>query len=211
MDRFVRLMARKQWQRPLYIALCVSLVLLLTITLFAPSVIAWFKSFLTIHNDGQLTNYITTTEYSTNGSSWTTLEPGAAIEVSAADAAKLQIRVSYTGIHKAYVRVKLHGDYVNRHSGTHLPAPEDTELFEPSGGSGWVFSKGYYYYTTKLGKSSDGTAAASKQQLNTFKVSASLPADASMYQEYDAKIYVLVDAVQTDRYDELWGLSSLPF
>ena len=212
MDRLVKILARKQWQRPLYIALCISMVLLLTITFFAPSVIAWFKSFIVVKNDGQLTNYTIKTEYSLDGSSWSTYTAGTPIAVSSADASKLQIRVSYTGIHKAYLRVKLHGDYVNRHSGTHLSVIDGTSLFSPSGGSGWKLSNGYYYYTSKVGKSNvDGSKSASTQVLSAFKVVSSLPSDASAYQEYDTELYVMVDAVQTDRYDELWGLSSLPF
>jgi len=210
MVRLAKALSRKRLERPLYIILCISLALLLTITFFAPSVIAWFKKFISVNNDAQLTNFVTKIEYSLNGNAWNTVSPDDPIRIHSENIGNLQIRISYSGIHKSYLRVKLHGDYVNRHSGTHLPSSE--ELFTPTGGTGWQLSDGYYYFTSRLGMSSvTGEEATTTQTLGAFKVSSSLPAGASSYQEYDVELYVMVDAVQCDRYDELWGISPLSF
>ncbi len=213
MNRLVLVLSDERLKRPLCIALCVTLSLLMLICMFAPPLMAWFKTSETVHNAAQISNFVTNVQYTTKAnptadSDWKSVQAGAPIEITKEQVGALKIRVGYTGMHKAYLRVKLFGDYMNRHSKTHLSTPQETPPFTPVEAAGWLLhTDGYMYYTQTLG-SSEGSLT----YLPTFSVDSDISVyNASEHQEYNAKIYVLVEAVQTDRYDELWNLSSLPF
>ncbi len=177
---------------------------------------AWFKNVLEIENPAQLTNFITKTEYSFDGTQWTELSAGQAITVSVPnsgvtnDLSKLQVRVSYQGHSAAYIRASVQGNFYNVNTGTYLPQPESFWSLSEKNTSlnQWISSDEYIYFASRVSKYDTMTALPSDLCVNAkFDELGTI----SRYQEYEGKVYIIVEAVQPDRYAALWGIDTLPF
>ncbi|MBQ3069842.1 MAG: hypothetical protein IJD01_07865 [Clostridia bacterium] len=194
----------------LMISALLSAVLLVTLMLSTPYVMSWFKNKLEVPQPARISNFVTQVEYyNADSAVWTDLDAGAPIVLSPDAISSLKIRVTYQGFSQAYVRAKVFGSFKNKHTGTFLPQGED--LWTLGTNSKWVSSEGWLYYPEVLG--SIGTSSSDTKILEEFTVSVNTASldDASDHQEYLSEVYILVDAVQPDRWQAHWGISTLPF
>ena len=172
---------------------------------------AWFIEKDTIRNESTLSNFQTQVEYSIDGSSYTKLAQGGAIAVTPDNVNTLKIRISYKGVSQAYMRVKLYGSFYNKNSGTYLPQAAENDFRKFQNNSSWVLNDGFYYYKQKLGNDRS-THLSSFKTISTLTMQVDVSSlNKSQYQDYAGNLYVIVDAVQPDRYQPLWGIESLPF
>lgn len=185
-----------------------SVVLAFSLVLCATQFYAWFRNFLTEENEADISNFLTQVQYSFNETDWSTYSSEQPITVTAENLENLQVKVQYQGQSAAYLRMTVYGNFYNKNTGTVLPIPDSFWSLVPASesDSNWVISDdGYGYYKQRLEQPPHGI------DLETFGVRAALPEDRSLYQEYEGKLYIIVDAVQPDRYPAFWGISELPF
>ncbi len=191
----------------LMISALLAAVLLVVVMLSTPYAVSWFKNKLEVPNPAILSNFVTEVTYSTNGTDYATLEAGDAIVLSPEQLSNLRIQVGYQGFSQAYLRVSVFGSFKNKNTGTFLP--QSDAFWMLTGNDSWVAdtSGEYLYYSALLEKTDTMTALAA------FTLSADIASlgDISAHQNYESELYVLVDAVQPNRYQEHWGIAELPF
>lgn len=189
-------------------------LLLFSLVFLGTQTVAWFKNHKTIDDPAILTNFEPTVHYSFNGTNFEEFTAGTPIKITPddfKDGKTLQLHVSYTGESAAFVRVMVSGSFKNEYTGTYLPQPEN---FWSLSGDNWVTEGEYTYFTQLLEKSDDSTTMEKVESklLNVLYVSTDLSklGKISEHQKYSGELYVIVDAVQPDRYDEIWGITTIP-
>lgn len=188
----------------LLVSAVMAAVLLITLLLIGTQTVAWFKSFDVVENDAALSNFVTLVEYSFNATEeqpvWESVSDGEAIPVTPDKLDDLSIRVNYQSAHHtAYARVSVFGSFYNIHTGTYLPQEEPFWSFVEYDNS-WTLSDSYLYYNQKL----ETTGESDTLTLSPFSVQATFPESVSEHQDYQGDLYVIVDAVQPDRYPVFW-------
>lgn len=190
----------------IFVSAVMAAVLLVTMLLIGTQTVAWFRSVDTFTNDAQISNFVTAASYSQDGgATWTLLQSGDAIITTPDTVNDLQLQISYHGEHAAYLRVSVYGSFYNADTDTYLPQPVDFWSFDGYDSADWLAHEGYLYYTHKLADSAAVTT------LPSFSILAALPDEISAYQDYEGELYIVVDAVQPDRYPVFWGVSALPW
>ncbi len=192
----------------LFISAVMAAILLISMLLIGTQTVAWFKSYTVVTHPAEFSNFVTSVEYSLDGDSWTAVNADKPIPLTIDTVDDIQIRVSYKSAHHtAYLRVSVFGGFYNRNTKTYLPLSENAWSFTTTGLTKWSSLNGYLYYKELL-NTPDGTDIL---QLETFRLNATLPQNISSHQAYNGELYVIVDAVQPNRYQELWGITKLPW
>lgn len=208
----------------LVIGACVSVAALILILFFDSLIGAWFQSTISVDNPALLSNFETKVFYAFEGGAESLLSADEAISVTPDTVEQLQFRVEYRGESAAYLRVRVQSEFYNTISGTRLPQTEDLLALSNSS-TKWCADNGYLYYTERLGDNSQtngstvpsGTTVTAPATVfspldGVFSLSADFSAlMPSERQQYEGQLYVMVEAVQPDRYPEFWNLSTLPF
>lgn len=228
---FLQLIKKNTQFRSSLLTMVLALVSVLSILLAMFQVTAWFKNFENASTDAVLTNFETKVEYSVGNDLWIELSPDSPIPVVLSENAvipdatridgvsvtpnSLQLRITYTGKSNAFLRLSAYGSFQNADTKTYLPQSDD--LWSVSG-TNWQLSNGYIYYKKEVGCVHNETASVGSytktHTLETLTVtldSAKLASVISSRQDYQGDLYIHVDAVQPDRFQEYWGISQLPF
>ena len=213
------------------LTMLLSLVAVLSIFLAMFQVTAWFKNTETASTPAVLTNFETTVEYSVGNNVWKPLSDGKSIpviinnntvklDVTRIDDVSvtpdhLQLRITYRGKSDAFIRLSTYGSFQNADTDTYLPQADG--LWNLSG-TNWINNDTYLYYTKIVGCTHDETASVgSYQETHTMETmtvtidSSKLADSISPHQDYKGDLYIHVDAVQPDRFQEFWGITELPF
>ncbi len=209
MNKVKQVFSTQSMFRSLLIIASISMAILLFSVMFADPLIAWFTNTNSVNNPAKITNFVTTTTYSVNGTSKTVNSNGAIIfDVPAnKSAVTIQTTVSYRGESAGYVRVKFCGTYYNKSTKTILPIPNGTNFVDVTTPNGWVDGgDGYWYYPTLLNKK----ATAAKLAAITLKTNTAVYSSMSTLQAYEGEFYAIVDVIQPDRINAFWGRSALP-
>lgn len=186
-----------------------SAVLLVCSMICAHQVNGWFIAQHTVSNPAKLTNFVTAVECSKDGGlTWVSDAEEYPFIITPDNVDDVQIRVSYRGESAAYLRVSLFGGLYNKHTGTYLPQSDAFWSFDSN--ATWLHADRYLYYPEKLEK---------KPEFSTLQPTFGIDADLeslgtiSEHQQYEGKLYVIVDAVQPDRYSVHWDIpvGGLPF
>ncbi len=194
----------------LMLSAILSALLLIALMVSTPYVMSWFKFKEDVPQPARISNFVTQTEYyNADTGVWTELEAGTPIRLSPESISSLKVRVTYQGFSQAYLRATVFGSFKNKHTETVLP--QGDVLWTLGTNSKWVSSDGWLYYPEVLG--SIGTSSSDTKILEEFTVSVNTASlgDISDHQEYLSELYILVDAVQPDRWQAHWGISTLPF
>ncbi len=229
---FFSLLLQKNKQfRSSLLTMILALVSVFTLLLAMFQVNAWFKNFQTAETDAVLTNFDTKIEYSVGSNTWKVLEDNtgipliiqgdtAKLDVSRIDGitttpSTLQIRITYTGKSNAFIRFSAFGNFYNADTKTYLPQKDG--LWSVTG-TNWVKNNGYWYYKQKVGCAHNETLSVGSfsdtHVLKTLTVTldtTKLASTISPHQDYQGDLYFYVDAVQPDRFQEFWGIETLPF
>lgn len=184
------------------ISALLSAVLLVSMVVCGFQVNAWFRARLEIENPVQITNFVSSVEYSFDGNSWRSLANSSSISVTPDNIDDLRIRVFYKGESAGYLRVKAYSTFKNADTGTVLPQLENTFIQWKSTSAKWVLNGDYIYYDSLLSKKEN----ASVLPVLTVGSDMSFLSDRSDYQDYSGEVYVIVDTVQPDRYETLWKI-----
>ncbi len=192
----------------LFISAVMAAVLLMSMLLIGTQTVAWFKSHTVVEHPGEFSNFITLVDYSLDGKSWVTVDATKPIPVTLDTLDDIRVRVTYKSAHHtAYLRVSLFGGFHNQNTGTYLPLTADCWSFSKGESNKWMTSGDYLYYTQLL----DTPASSDTLILDTLQVNMTKPANISNHQAYSGELYIIVDAVQPNRYTQLWGIDRLPW
>ncbi|MBQ9413564.1 MAG: hypothetical protein IJU16_00390 [Clostridia bacterium] len=198
---------------PFRITLLSAIALLMAIAVFlwGMTIGAWFTPVRNLDQNAQLTSFAVTVQYSTNsGSSYSDYTAGTAIPITTSNVNNVRVKVYYQGISAAYLRVKVYGGFYNNAFDDHprLPLPD---YFWRLSGTNWVQKNNatygdYAYYKTRFENAQSATA------LNALTLSADISALGTVdtVQPLTGELYIVVDAVQPDRYPALWGINEIP-
>ena len=221
---FWQILKKNTQMRASLLTMLLSLVAVLSILLAMFQVTAWFVNTETATTDAVLTNFETTVQYAVNGSSsWTPLSGTNAIPIGVTyDSANsvwnfdtVQLEITYRGKSNAFLRVSAYGSFQNADTQTYLPQSDGLWTIS---GTNWQSSNGYWYYTQKVGCAHNETASVGSftddhtlQTLTVTLDSTKLAQLISPHQDYQGELYIHVDTVQPDRYQEFWNIDALPF
>ncbi len=194
----------------LFISAVMAAVLLISMLLIGTQTVAWFKSFDVLDHPGEFSNFVTLVDYSLDGKTWVTVDATKPIPVTLDTLDDIRVRVTYKSAHHtAYLRVSLFGGFYNANTKTYLPQSAGCWSFDLTDTTKWHLSGEHVYYTEKL--STPETTQDAAMELETFKINATLPDTVSAHQAYSGELYIIVDAVQPNRYTQLWEIDRLPW
>ena len=228
---FLELIKKNTQFRSSLLTMTLALVSALSILLAMFQVTAWFKNFQTASTDAVLTNFETKVEYSIGNNSWKSLSANTAIpvvisgntvklDITRVDGVSvtpsmLQLRITYKGKSNAFVRLSAYGSFQNADTHTYLPQLENLWILK---GTNWQLSNGYVYYKKIVGCTHDETVSVGSfaqsctlESLTVTLDATKLSAAISPHQDYQGELYIHVDAVQPDRFQEYWEITQLPF
>ena len=193
-----------------------SLLLVINLLVATVQITAWFKNHLIIEHDVAVTNFQHTVQYK-SGSNWVSVKAGDAIPItiSGGSVQPVTVRIQHKGKSAVAIRVSAFGNYYNADTSTVLPLSSKGLWTLDSTSSSWgklsnddhLYYKNDYYQYSSQKYIADYT---STYYTDTFTVTATVD-EISLHQDYKGELYIIVDAVQPDRFQELWGISALPF
>lgn len=196
---------QKSSRKLILLSALLSAVLTFTSILYSSQVTGWFTVRTSVDNPAKISNFVTEVQYlNPSTSTWTKVDAGQPIKITASQDVSLQVRLRYRGFSAAYVRVSVFGGFMNKNTGTHLP--QSDLIWGMDSNSKWIKSGNYLYYPEVLQKKD------AMNTLTSFNVEADLSSAGviSEHQEYESELYILVEAVQPDRISSHWGITSLP-
>ncbi len=195
-----------------------SLLSILSLLMATFQVNAWFKSHHTHSTPAIISNFEQTTQYY-NGSSWVTLDSNGVIPLKSTD--KIRVRIHHKGVSASYIRVSVTGNFYNADTNTLLPQSDTLFNIDLNDNSKWKkinTDSRHIYYSDDFYSWDHSTVIPNiknaSQDTEEFTVSVNqdaFPEEISPHQEYQGELYIHVDAVQPDRYQEFWNITSLPF
>ncbi len=208
MNTIKRTLSSEKLHRPLLMVASIALVLLLLSLAFASPTIGWFKNHSKIRNDAVFSNFVTNVSCTVNGKTTTLTNSTPCVFAVPANKTAVPIitQITYQGESAAYLRVSICGGYYNKNTKTYLPIDANTPFVTVSG-SKWVDGKdGYWYYPTML----EHHHNAMMLETLTLTTNAAVYSNMSDKQAYECEVYVNVDAVQANRFKQVWDIDEIP-
>ena len=200
------------------ITAALALLSIISLLMATIQVDAWFKSHHTVTTPTAISNFEQKVQYH-NGSRWVTLNLNQPIPVKYGD--KIRVCIQHKSISATYIRVSVFGNFYNADTGTLLPQSDALFTFDLKDDSqNWktIKSDPFHIYYANDFYSWDNDAQIPSPipttDLEEFTVCVNpkaFPESISEYQDYTGELFVYVDAVQPDRFQEFWGITTLPF
>ena len=201
------------------ISLALSVFFVINLLFATVQITAWFKNHTIVKHDVAVTNFLHTVQYK-SGNNWIDLNAGSAIPItiSNGNVQPVTVRIKHQGKSAVAIRVSAFGNYYNADTSTVLPLSSEGlwTLNSTSSSSLWgklsnddhlYYKNDYYQYKSNYNIDDYNTPPIYTDE---FTITATID-DVSVHQDYKGELYIIVDAVQPDRFQELWGISSLPF